>query len=439
VVIGGMISATLLTLFVLPILYRWAERRSKPIAPPKAAMIFLAAGIFSLLSTSDSHAQTADAPAPITLADAIARAQTAYPQIRAARLEMDSQIVLKKTAWSLGNTAVFTGGEEIGGDGGVYTVLGFQQQNIDVFGIAPHRKLQRERIALARAALDLSQLELEYEVKRSYGTLYVARRQYALYTELDSVFADFERAAKLRYETQATSKLAYLAASNQARQISIQKEQIFRDYRMALQRLNLWMVSDSLFTVVDDASAIWAERLHLHADSLGNHPLLQVANQQIQVADREIQAAKAGLYPQINLQYGFQEIDGISGFSQFQAGFSIPLFFTRNQGLVQSAKIRQQIAQQNLRQSELELQNEYQVALEAYLKWKTSWEYYEDEALELAKEQRVGAGTAYREGAIDYVTFLQNVKDAMQIEIDAWRAFEQYLGSRFQIEYLISQ
>lgn len=107
--------------------------------------------------------------------------------------------------------------------------------------------------------------------------------------------------------------------------------------------------------------------------------------------------------------------------------------------MVQSAKISQQIAEQNLYQTQLELQNNYQNALEAYYKWKTSWEYYETEALGLAKEQRKAAVTAYREGAIDYVTFLQNVKDAMQIEMTAWLSFEQYLNSRFQIEYYINQ
>ena len=439
VVIGGMITATLLTLFVLPILYRWVESRSAKVTVPKALSVMLLVGGLTLFSSGELKAQSQDTLFPITLEEAIQKAKSAYPKIQAARLEVENQEALKKTAWDLGNTKVFTGGEELSGNQGVYTIVGVQQQNIDVFGVAPKMRLQKERIALAGAALNLSELELKYQVKTSYGTLYAARKQYELYMELDSAFLEFERAAKIRYETEATSKLAYLAASNQSRQITIQKEQAFRDYRIALQRFNLWMVSDSLFTVNDEAITIWTKPLPIGKDSLNSHPLLDIANQEAEVAGHEVKTAKAGFLPKLNLQYGTQEVGGQTGFYQYQAGISIPLFFMKNQGMVQSAKIRQQIAEQNLYQTQLELQNNYQNALEAYYKWKTSWEYYETEALGLAKEQRKAAVTAYREGAIDYVTFLQNVKDAMQIEMTAWLTFEQYLNSRFQIEYYINQ
>jgi len=68
-----------------------------------------------------------------------------------------------------------------------------------------------------------------------------------------------------------------------------------------------------------------------------------------------------------------------------------------------------------------------------------SWIYYRDEALPLAKEQRRGALTAYREGAIDYVTFLQNIRDAVQTETDAWNTFGNYLDSRYQLEYYLKK
>ena len=44
---------------------------------------------------------------------------------------------------------------------------------------------------------------------------------------------------------------------------------------------------------------------------------------------------------------------------------------------------------------------------------------------------------AYREGAIDYVTFLQNIRDAIRIKIDSWNAFGNYLDRRYQLEYYL--
>jgi cobalt-zinc-cadmium resistance protein CzcA len=49
----------------------------------------------------------------------------------------------------------------------------------------------------------------------------------------------------------------------------------------------------------------------------------------------------------------------------------------------------------------------------------------------------MGAVVSYREGAIDYVTFLQHIRDAIQIEIDSWMAFGKYLDNRYQLDYYL--
>ena len=57
VVIGGMISATLLTLFVLPILYKWVENRSAKMAVPKPITALLLIGGISFFASGELKAQ----------------------------------------------------------------------------------------------------------------------------------------------------------------------------------------------------------------------------------------------------------------------------------------------------------------------------------------------------------------------------------------------
>ena len=59
--------------------------------------------------------------------------------------------------------------------------------------------------------------------------------------------------------------------------------------------------------------------------------------------------------------------------------------------------------------------------------------------MELAKEQRNGASIAYREGAIDYISFLQLVKDAIEIEKQAWLTYQEYLNGQFNLEYYLTK
>ena len=54
-------------------------------------------------------------------------------------------------------------------DTGIYTTIGIGQSNIDVFGISPKRKLQEQRIQLAQKAFQLSELDLELEVKKAWA------------------------------------------------------------------------------------------------------------------------------------------------------------------------------------------------------------------------------------------------------------------------------
>lgn len=441
VVIGGLLTSTLLTLFILPILYRWTETHSLLPALSKGTVAILLIGGLGLFSSFPTHAQSGDSLTAITMDDALQKAITNYPKIKAAQLEIEQQEVLKKTAWNLGNTQIFTGGEEIGdtaeGKEGVYTKIGIQQQNMDIFGIAPNLNVQKQKIVLAEAALHLNTYQLRQNVKEAYGQTYIALKNLSLYEQLDSIYQEFERAAQLRYEVEETSRLAYLAASNQVKQIKLQKTQAEYDYKSALYTLNLWLVSDTLFTVETSGEAPWLEPV-ISKDSIAQHPLLQIGRERIILAETERKAAMAGFMPKLNAQYGFQEIAGESGFYQFQLGITVPLFFPSQQGQVQAAKIEQQIAEQKYQQTQLELQADYQSLWQEYRKWYASWSFYEEEALPLAREQREGAILAYNEGAIDYVSFIQNLKEAVQVEVKAQEALNQYLHTKFQLEYFLN-
>ncbi|MBT8296136.1 MAG: TolC family protein, partial [Gramella sp.] len=455
VVIGGMLTATLLTLVVLPVLYTIVERKREKKEQKKlgasnsgslATILIIGlmlGGTFSVNAQSDavsSEYPQQDTLQTISLKKAREIAIKNFPQLKAAQLEIESEEVLRKTAYDFGNTQIFTGKEEVGnGSDGIYTQIGVQQQGIDVFGIAPRLKLQKERVALAENALELNTLEVEREVSRAWASVYTSKKRYRVYKKMDSIFEDIERAARIRYETEASSKLEYLATSNQGNEVKIKLEQAYRDYLRSLQRLNLWFVSDTIYDVPDLPSEALDEPLNFLIESLKSHPALEVSEQRVNVAKAVTRERKSEFLPKFQGQYARQEINGQSGFFQYQIGIQIPLFFGPELGRTQEAKVNRQIAEQNFYQDKLELETAYKNMREEFIKWRNSWNYYRDEALPLAKEQQEGSVLAFKEGAIDYVTFLQNIRDAIRIEINAWSAFDDYLDSRYQLEYYLEK
>ncbi|MEQ9089710.1 MAG: CusA/CzcA family heavy metal efflux RND transporter [Balneola sp.] len=444
VVIGGLISATLLTLIVLPVLYAYVERRAEKKARRKglkaSLMLAFLIGTGNIIAPSVGNAQSlqVDSLQGISLEQAVQKAMDNYPAIKAAQLEVKSQQALRKSAWEIGDTEVFTGKEEVGnGSDGVTTKFGVAQ-NLDLFGIASRVNLQKEKASLAEINVELTNIEIELMVKQSWATVYAIKQKYELLEQLNAQFKDIARAAELRLETEASSKLEYLATLNQATKIKIQTEQAFRDYLSAIQNLNKWFNDDQTYTTDLISSEKLDAPINFDTVSFNNHPYLIMAEQRVEVAGAVARNNRSEFLPKLRAQYGFQEIAGQSGFYKYELGISFPLLFWSNLGKTQSAKIKTDIARQNLDQVQRELNSRYNSMQENYLKWLSSWQYYKNEALPLAEEQRKGALTAYKEGAIDYVMFLQNIRDAITIEIDSWEAFGEYLNSRYQLEYYLN-
>lgn len=452
VVIGGLISATLLTLIILPILYFIVEspskkNRIKPAAPSATMMlIFFCLGsacLFPTLGNAQEVSLQGDEKRHLlTREEAVKKAKQDYPTLKAAALRVDEQKALKKTAWDMGSTEFYRGGEELPNSFssayGVYTSIGISQNDIDILGVSAKNKFHEKEIALRETALRLHTLELEREVQKAWSEVYTAKGKLRLYNELDSVFTDLKKAAKLQYETGATSKLDYLAAGNQVAEIALKKKQAFRDYQTSLQKFNQWFISDSLFTVSDDGYETLLSPLIKQIEVLRAHPLLAYAHGEMEVAQADYQVKKAGFFPKVNLEYGRQKVNGLPGYNSFQVGVSVPLFFNKKLGQTQSAKLSYQIAEQERGEIYLKVHAKYRELQQEYAKWQESWQFYQQEALPLAKEQREAAVYAFQEGDMDYTQFLQRIRDAIAVQVKSWDALSGYLRTKYELDFFLN-
>ncbi|WP_434035855.1 CusA/CzcA family heavy metal efflux RND transporter [Formosa sp. 4Alg 33] len=433
VVIGGLLTSTLLTLFVLPILYHWVEERQDKITlkrsmGPAIAIMVLCLGLPQLTFAQQVPNQSQE----ISLEDAVQLSKTQYPLLKQKALAIDKEEAIKSTAFDLGITNLSTGGEELRGGEGIYTTVRVAQNNIDVFGIGAKKQLQDQRILLAERAYQLSELQLALEVKKAWAKAYQTKMQYNLYSELDSIYTKFEQAVALNYEVEAISRLEYAAAKNQYYQIQNTKTKAFTAYSVALQQLNLWLASDTFYTVPDTFDGHDAL---ISALDIEKHPAYQVAELQVKASEAQLKAAKANSLPKFSVQGGLQNVDGHSGFYSFQGGISIPFLSGSKRADIKTAKIDKQIAESNVRLRQEQVRSEYFQAQAQYSQWSESWMFYNSKVLPLAKEQRQGALLAYKEGAVDYSGFSQLIKEAIQSELDAQEALLNYLNSLFELQY----
>ena len=438
VVIGGLITSTLLTLFILPVLYQWIESRRTGRSRKKRFVPASLVMLMSLLASQNLTAQEELSGLPeINREEAVALAVERYPLLKNRRLEIEQEEALKLSAWDLGTTEIYTSGEELQEGVGIYTRYGFRQQDIDLLGVIPERRLQEEKVVLAEKAFELSLLEVKREVRKSWTAAFAAKNKYLLYLELDSIYSRLQQSITLRYEVEAISHLEMLTAKNKVSQIVLERQQAFEDYQVALYKLNLWLGEKKSYAVPAEFEPTAAPGMM--SEVPGSHPLLQKALQQRAVAEAAHAALQAEFFPKFNLQYGFQEVKGVENYNSYQAGISIPLLSGPAYAKARAAKLQEKVAAQTAAFRKREIQTAFAVAVQNFQKWKTSWTYYQEEVLPLLRQQREGSLLAFKEGAITYVALIQNLDNAIQMELRALEALENYQLTLANIRFFLNK
>jgi len=433
VVIGGLLTSTLLTLFVIPILYKWMEKmeeNKRTVKVPKQAI----ATVLLLFGFGIAQAQQT-----VTMDEAVTMAMGQYPTIEAAELGIAKAKALKGTAWDLGKTQLFTGADEVGNNNNpTYTTIGIGQSNIDVFGISSKSKLNKAVVKVAESNAELTKLQLKKRVKESWIKSYVSKKLYLSYLEIDSVYSSLNKALDLRYDTEMISKLEHSITTNEGNIIQLKTTQAYTNYQIALQELNMWLVTDKLIDVDDIDLDTFGATVTTTEVELNNHPLQMYWDNQLTEATAQKKVANSQFLPKLSGQYGFQKIGDQSGFNSYQVGIQIPLVFMKTKAKAKAAKINEQLIAQENKANAIQLSNNYNNLLNQLLQTQANWNYYKNKALPLAVEQRNGAVLMYKEGAIDYLSFLQNMKSAIELEVKTWRVLEEYMSNKIELEYFLN-
>jgi len=438
VVIGGMLTSTLLTLVLLPILYKFVEGRKMEMKMPKGAIVAMVSFIMlvSIVIPKESHAQQNS----VSLSQAIAMAKENYPAIKAASLEVERQKSLKATSFDLGTTTVYTGKEEVGNNAtGLQNRIGISQSGINVFGIASQSNLLKSRSNQALYNQELTELSVSRSVSIAWYDALRAKKQWQLFKNLDTLYSNFENAAELRYKTQESGKIEYLSASAKYKELQLNVMKADRDYRASLQILNQYLLLPKLDDIDEQGFEQSAFTKITMTDSLIESPVLNYYMSNIDIAESEWKAQRSNLFPKVNLDYRMQSVDGVTGFYAWQAGISMPLIFFSQSGKTKASKINIQIANEQYQQKELEIKANYNQLLSRYIALYELIDYYKKEALPLADEQIKASNIAYRLGNIDYIQFIQNVESAIQTKQDFIEEQAVYFNLSAELQYIIGK
>ncbi len=446
VVIGGLISATLLTLIVLPILYLLFEtglRKNRFVNAIPLVLVCLLAGqqkLSAQVNSTNSLPQVMDLAYRNNQQLAINTMD-----IQAWQIRKGAYSVLPKTTF---NAAL----------GQVNSIK--YDNNFSVTQEIPNpgmmkakRMLAEEYINASTQRLTISKQELTYNIRQSYYQIqYLLATQQVLERE-DSLLRQFVRIADVKFRTGETNLLEKTTAESKQQQLQQSLQQTLSLIELEKTKLQYWTNSLSTFSVMqEDFTAIPLTQV-MDSTLIENSPSLRLARQQVSLLEAERNVIKAEAGPDFSIGYfiqsfsGTQEVDGlprtynaIPRFQGVELGVSIPIFGMKGyKSNVAAADIQVQVQQKESELLQAQLQSQLQQYVQQYRFWSANVDYYKTVALPNARSIITNATKGYQGGDIGYVEYAQALQTNLEIQrmyLDAINNLNQTIIS---IQYITNQ
>jgi cobalt-zinc-cadmium resistance protein CzcA len=433
VVIGGLITSTLLTMIVLPVLYCLLVKTDKDFFLFRKKSV----KIFSLLLIAGRITTSANAQSrPIFISEAIDLALSNNKDLISYQLKAEQSRKLKGEAFDLGNTNFYYS----------YDANNFAENDIplNVYGIRqnfsfPGVYINQHRILKIQADLqqilyEIHRQQLIRNVSKNYYTVVMIQKKLQLYNNLDSLYGLFAQAASKRYDVGEANYLETLTAQAKAMQIKTLRKQLAEDAAVALQQLQALVQSDSAFTVPDQD----LERIAmLPQDLIKNQGMLMQAKIQ-QLNNNKLNVERNRLMPDLSLEYfrGYNQGEDAKVYPGYQVGLSIPLVFGAQHSRIQAAKLEKNISESNTLNYIIQLETRQKTLMAEINKYNEALVQYQVTGKAMAEEIYKYAGMAFKSGEIDYFQYIQSLENAALIELEYLDNLNNYNQTVLDLNFL---
>ncbi|MFN3939106.1 MAG: CusA/CzcA family heavy metal efflux RND transporter, partial [Chitinophagales bacterium] len=431
VVVGGLISATALTLIVLPVLYALFDRKGHL---PKIKKSNAAAVIILLLAAPLAGQSQVQA---ITVNQAVEIALQNNYQLKASAQRIYQSEQLLKSAIDINKTEIYFNKDQnnIAPNNLPLQVWGINQsmQFPTIYGA--QQKVMSSKLQLAKDQYSIDQRMVIQEVQKVYYTIIYWQHMQRNYHYLDSLYSAFELAANRRFEQGESNYLEKLTAETKKKEISIQLSQIQESIQKNYILLNQWLQTDASY-IVSEASL---ERIPLIPFDSATHPTLNYYANTYTLSNHMLKLEKQKLLPDIHgsVFQGTNNGPGTQSYAGFQVGLSLPLWFGSQKSKIEAAKTAERIVETESTNYKIHLVSKYNALLSDLKQYEEELTYYESTGNKLSKETLFHANIAFQNGEINFLQYTQLLENAKSIESNYFKALFQYNMTVLELNYLM--
>lgn len=439
VVIGGLIISTMLTLFVLPILYIVFEKGFGYFKPKKTVM----AAVILLAFASVANAQTA-----ITLPAAIDSALKNNASLQVSRTQITYAEALRKSNLDIEKT---NAGFEYGKFNSMSNDNKFSiSQTIQFPTVYKHQgNINKTNIQISETNLKQRMLDIRTGVKQTFYQLLGLQRKRKLLQEADSVYANFLTRAEQRFHAGEIDVLEKTTAENQRSQIANQLQALSTEYAVQQNILGLLLNSNNHFEPIADTAVYWLQSLP-DSSLIDQNPALLLQQQEIQLSEQQHKLEKSKLLPSFNAGFNSSTIigwqanqqndekyyDGSKRFNSVNVGIGIPVFSGAQRSRINAAQVLVKQKSQEKESVKQQLDISFANAVQVYTRNAQLVNTYQNALLPNATTIINTASQKLSAGEIGYLDWVIHVNQALQIRSEYLNTVQQLNEAAFEIEKL---
>jgi heavy metal efflux system protein len=446
VVIGGLITATFLTLVILPVFYiLFSTHHFQSFMNRNTLKIgsFLVLALSASFLPNSADAQTTKR---ITVTQAVQIALDSNLAVRSAAYSVEAQKAMKGASWDIPKTTI----EGQSGQFNSYSkdnMFTVSQSFAFPTVYINQNKLAKAGVRSSEWQWKALQLEIATQVKQGYWQLAYLHSRKKLLDYQDSLYSGFLRAAELRAKTGETNRLEMITARSQSLEIKNQVSQVIADIGIFTRKLQTLLNTTQPIHTTDTILRRITYIPLKDTNVITQNPLLGYAEQQVELSRFLKKAESDRLIPDFSIGYfsqtmlGTQDVNGEprtfgkgDRFTGFQAGISIPLWFMPYSSRTKAAQINEKVARTNAENYTRSLEGSYRSLLDEYNKFSLSIEYYEKQAIPEAGTIIEQSTLSYKAGAMDYLDYVLSLSRALEIKQNYLEALNDYNQTIISIE-----
>ncbi|MEL1246161.1 CusA/CzcA family heavy metal efflux RND transporter [Flavobacterium sp. DGU11] len=436
VVIGGLLVATFLTLFVLPLLYILFEK-GIPVNRLKIKGSLTIMVCLFMLSTVNAQEK-------ISLEDALKMAVANNNTVKHEKLNAAYAEALIKSSADIPKTSVFG---ETGQINSAYNDTRFGISQTITFPTVYKRQKQlfteQWKSSLLNAAL--KENEVRKAVTQVFYTVLYLKEKEALLLRADTLFSDFYEKASLILQKGESNVLEKATAETQRAAIHMQLKQLQQELQGTLLQFQVLLNTESV--LMPESQDIKAGLIAIN-EGIENNVYLKLLQQEQKSAAAQKQLEKSQKLPDLTVGYFNNSFKGMGPdnsfyysndrFSSVQLGLEIPIFTRSQNAKIKAAGIAVNMAE-NQYQTQLQLiKSQYQNLLLAYTTASEILDYYQDSGLKNAFLISQTAKSQFVNGEINFLDFVMLANQAIAIQNDYLEAVKAFNDTIIEINSITS-